>query len=536
MIRKSFFLTFCVFAMCVPANGAELLPADRAIEQVIDHYLDAALKTAGVQPAPAADDAAFLRRVTLDLAGRIPTLDELNEYLASPDAAKKLRLVERLMASPGFVRQQTQEFYTLMQLDEQRPKKGTTPGALRDYLQASVAENRPWDRIFRELMLPDDSNPKTKGAAEFIKGRVKDLNRLTIDVSILFFGVNISCAQCHDHPHVPSWTQDHFYGMKSFFARTFEKGGVLGEYDAGLVKYLPNKGQEKVAPVMFLTGKKIDAPNRRELNKEEKKKAQAKAKQPAAPAFSLRAQFVATALEPAPQDFFARALVNRLWARFFGRGLVMPLDQMHLENPASHPELLTWLARDAASHGYDVRRLVRGLVLSNAYARASRWEGDNYPDEKLFAVALVRALTPSQLAASLKLAALDARALPKGHVELEKRLEALARGSEGIARNFPHVGDGFQVGTTEALLFANNSELSKELLEGPGTLVARLQEMADLQERAELAIRVVLGRAARPEEVQFLADYQRRRAERSAAASQKMVWALFTSAEFRFNH
>jgi hypothetical protein len=516
-----------------------LLPPDRPIEQVIDSSIDAELKTAGIAPAPPADDAAFVRRVTLDLAGRIPTLAETTEYLASTDPAKKQKLIDRLMVSPGFVRHQTTEFFSLIQVEERR--KGANPGSLRDYLQLAFAENRPWDRMFRELMLADESEPKMKGAAEFVKARAKDLNRLTIDTSSLFFGVNISCAQCHDHPHVQSWTQDHFYGMKSFFARTFENNGFLGEYDAGFVKYLPNKGQEKVAPVMFLTGTKIDAPNMREPSGKEKKEAQdrvnlVKKGQKAAPSYSLRAKLVETALASGQHDYFARAIANRLWHRYLGRGLVMPLDQMHAENPPSHPALLAWLARDLAGHEYDLRRLVRGIVLSGAYARSSRWEGENYPEEKLFAVGQVRALAPLQFAASLKVAAADPQALPKERVELEKRLESLEKSADRWTKAFPILVDNFQVSASEALLFNNNEELAKELLDGPNTLVARLQALPDARARAELAVRTVLGRAARPEETQALADYMSRRQDRSVAACQQVIWALMTSAEFRFNH
>jgi hypothetical protein len=531
MIRSS------LLAVALFALPAALL-ADQPIEQVIDHHIDAQLKAAKVTPAPRADDATLLRRVTLDLVGRIPTLAETTEYLASTDPAKKVKLVDRLMASPAFVRHQGQELYALMQMEEQRAKKGATPGALRDYLQLCVAENRPWDRVFRELMLPDETDAKMKGAAEYIKGRVKDLNRLTIDVSSLFFGVNISCAQCHDHPHVPSWTQDHFYGMKSFFARTFDVNGVIGEYEAGLVKYIPNKGSEKVAPVMFLTGKKIDAPNLREPSKEEKKQAQQridkvkKGEKAELPAYSLRAKFVETALEPGQSDYFSRSIVNRLWHRLLGRGLVTPLDQMHAENPPSHPELLAWLARDMASHNYELRRLVRGIVVSNVYARDSRWSGTDTPEEKLFAVALVRPLTPSQMAVSLKLAATDPQTLSKD----EKRLDALEKSADRLAKNFPQPTDNFQVGASEALLFANNEEMTKELLDGTGTLTSRLSSLPDMQERADLAVRVVLGRQAKQQELKALVEYMSRRQDRSAAACQQVVWALLASAEFRFNH
>ena len=138
---------------------------------------------------------------------------------------------------------------------------------------ASFSENRSWDRMFKDIMLPDEKDAKNAGAAEFLKTRVKDLNRLTIDASSTFFGVNVSCAQCHDHPHVQQWTQDQFYGMKSFFARTVDSGGYLGERDFGVVKYTPNKGAEKVSPVLFLTGKTIDAPGMKDPTGEEKRNA-----------------------------------------------------------------------------------------------------------------------------------------------------------------------------------------------------------------------------------------------------------------------
>jgi hypothetical protein len=522
------------------ASAAEpagrMLPPDLPIEQVIDHYIDAGLRQANLQAAPPADDATLLRRLTLDLNGRIPTLAETTEYLASSDPDRKNRLVERLMASAGFPRQQAQEFAALIQVEE-KSRKAPKKTGLRDYLVGSFAENRPWDRMFRELMLPDQADAKAKGAEEFLKSRVKDLNRLTIDVSTLFFGVNVSCAQCHDHPHVPDWTQDHFYGMKSFFARTVEAGGTLGERDQGVVKYIPNKGTEKVAPVMFLTGKTLVVPGMTGASPPEKKRSAKDDKKPLAPPkFSLRAKLVETALEPGQRDFFARAIVNRLWHRFLGRGLVMPLDQMHSENPASHPELLAWLARDLVEHGYDLRRLTRGLVLSSAYARSSRWEGENLPPDKLFAVAQVRALTPMQMALSLRLAATDPETLPRGRMELEKYLETLSKSAEKLAGFFPQPGEKFQVGVNEALLFANNEGLLKELLQGQGTLAARLKTLADVNQRADLAVRTALGRPARPEEINALTDYQRRREGSPETACQQVVWALLTSAEFRFNH
>lgn len=521
----------------------KLLPADRPIDQAIDHYIDTKLKQEGVTPAPLADDAAILRRLTLDLNGRVPTLGEVNEYLASTDPDKKAKLVDRLLTSPAFPRHHAQELYAFLQYQDGQRRKGGKGNGLYEYLLISAADNRGWDRVFREIMVPNETDPKMQGAADFIKQRVKDTNKLAIEASVAFFGVNVSCAQCHDHPHVHAWTQDQFYGMKSFFARTFDAGGFLGERDFGIVKYTPNKGTEKVSPIIFLTGKKIDAPGMQDPTGEQKKKEQKrldvgkKAKgPPAPPEFSLRAKLVETALAPDNRDFFARNIANRLWHRHLGRGLVMPLDQLHSENPASHPELLQWLARDLAEHGYDMRRTIRGIVLSNTYARSSRWDGDKAPEGRLFAVANVRPLAPMPLAVSLKLATVDPMTLPADRKELEKRIEAVEKAAAGLSNLFPQPGDNFQVGVAEAMLFANNEALQKDLVEGANNLTARMKQEPDLAKRADLAIRTVLTRPARQEEVTALVGYMQRRLDRPDAANQQVVWALLTSAEFRFNH
>jgi hypothetical protein len=536
-------LVLGAWAVLLRADPAKLLPADRPIEQVVDHYVNERLREEKVTPAGRADDATLLRRLTLDLAGRIPTTAELDEYIASKDPDKKAKLVDRLIGSPSFVRHQATELNTLLQGDEGGGRRGPKKTALREYLTRSLEGKRGWDSVFRELMLPDDDNPKLQGASEFLKTRVKDLNRLTTDVSVIFFGVNVSCAQCHDHPLVHDWKQDHFYGLKSFFARTVDNGGFLGERDFGVVKFIPNKGVEKEAPVMFLTGKPIDVPGLREPSREEKKQEQERLdtakkakKAPAPPQYSLRAKFVETALQPGEREFFARAFVNRTWHRLIGRGLVAPLDQMHSENPPSHPELLEWLARDAIASGYELRRLIRGIALSETYARGSRWEGERTPQERWFAVAQVRPLTPMQMGMSLLVASQNPDVLGTDAVQLLERWKLLESGAEGLAKHFPQPGDGFQVGVAEAMLFANNEGLLKALLEGDHTLTKRLVSEKDPARRADLATRAVLSRSARTEEVQAITKYIEERRDRLEAACQHVVWALMTSAEFRFNH
>ena len=526
-----------LFTAVLPASADELLPPDRPIEQVVDHYVDALLRQDNVKPAALADDAALLRRLTLDLVGRIPTSAELKAYLESKDPQKRVKLVDRLIAAPGFVRHQADAFETMLMAGNR--------DRLRGYLLLALKDNRPWDRIFRELMLPDDRDPAQKGASEFLKARVRDLDRLTVEVSTTFFGVNVSCAQCHDHPKVEDWKQDHFYGMKAFFARTFDNGGFLAERDHGEVRFKTTKGQERLAKMMFLTGKAVEAPAalKKPSGAEQKKEREyfegfKRKRQAPPPKFSARSQLVELALQPGQNNFFARAIVNRIWHRVFGRGLVMPLDQMHSENPASHPELLQWLARDLAQHKYDLRRLIRGLVLSNTYARDSRYEGTTQPAARLFAVARVRALTPLQLAASLRVASADPVNLTAGKPEeVERRLEGLENSARGMAREFAEPNDDFQVSVTEALLFSNSERMQRELLsDGGDRLVGRLKQIKDAKELVDTAVRSVMSRPATAEEQKLLGEYLRQRAGRQVEACRQVVWALLTSPEFRFNH
>ncbi len=516
----------------------ELLPAERPIAEVVNHYLDARLAQEQVTPASPAGDATLIRRLTLDLVGRVPTLAETKAYLIAGEEDKREQLVERLMQSPGFVRYQSYELDAMLMSGYR--------GSLREYLQSALTESRPWNQIFRELMLEKGPQAAPAGAVEFLKTRADDPDKMANDTSVLFFGVNISCAKCHDHPLVEDWKQDHFYGMRSFFSRTFDNGGFLAERNYGIDRFRTTAGEEKTARLMFLTGMTLEEPESKDPTDEEKKQEKQRLEEfkkqkqaPPPPEFSRRAQLIDVALRTGEDRFFARALVNRVWLRLFGHGLVMPVDQMHSANPPSHPELLDWLARDFAQHDYDVRRLIRGLVRSRAYAQGSRWEQSERPRPELFAVASVRPLTPQQYAASLRLATLDAQSLPAGEndAELQKQLEANDNSARGFAGELEMPGESFQVGVNEALLFANNERLIKEFLtEGKDRLLTQMLQQSEPRERAETAVWTVYGRPPEDEELDLLADYLTSRADRPVEACRQLLWALVSSSEFRFNH
>lgn len=536
LMLASSFLT--VFTSAPPAAG-ELLPADRPIPEVIDQYLDLKLKQAGVAPAAPANDATLIRRLMLDLDGRIPTMREAKAYVESTDPQKRSQLIERLLASPEYVAHSATEFDVMLRAgNDQAP-------SLRNYLLVALKENRPWDQMFREMLgeKADATRPEN-----FVLGRLGDVDALTREVSSVFFGINISCAQCHKHPYVKSLTQDSYFGMRAFFSRSYEFQGQLLEKEYGIqAQYKSKGGAVREVGLLFLTGAEVEQPKPnvpdlpkaiQEENKriEELRKNFGKTKElPPRPAFGFRAQLVDVALRPENRDVFARAIVNRLWYRFYGHGLVMRVDQMHAQNAPSHPELLDWLARDLIDHNYDLRRLVKGLVSSQAYARSSRWDGSSPPAAELFAVANLRPLTPMQYGTSQLLASnpdlLAAEQTPEQLQAQFQRLESEAQKWYGKFIEVPQ--EGMVINVNEALRLSNDAAMLKLLGE---KLVPRLMKIEDRGQQIEIAMWTVLSRSATEKEVELLGAYINRRQDRPQQALQQMVWALLNSSEFRFNH
>jgi hypothetical protein len=528
---------FASLANFSPAD--ELLPTEKSVEEAIDHYVDARLAKENVTAVAQAGDVNLLRRTMLDLVGRIPTAAEAKAYAASSDAGKRASLVDRLIGSPAYIREQTAELDALLM-------RGTNQN-LKEYLAASIEKNVPWDQMFREMIVGQEGDAEQKGAIRFIRSRAKDTDKLTTDAGILFFGVNVSCAKCHDHPLVPTWTQEHYFGMKSFFSRTYDVGEFIGEKEYGIVNYKTTSGEAKDARLMFLTGEVLSEPESKEpdenAKKEEKKQLEElkkSKKAPPAAAYSRRARLVEAGLKEGSQPYFARAIVNQIWDRLMGRGLVMPLDQMHDHNQPSHPELLAWLARDMQTHKYDLRRLVRGIVLSKAYSRSSEWDASKQrPGDELFAIAIVRPLTPWQYGTSLRVAAASPEFFPSDlkDDDLDNRIKQMEGSGRNIAGSLEYPGDDFQVSVDEALLFSNSDKVKNELLrEGKEMLVTKLTETKERREAMETAIWNIYGRPPADEELQALEVFLHKHEASPAEAWKQAVWAMLTSGECRFNY
>lgn len=523
MLGASLLITGALVAGAVheePPAARQDKPVASEVAVNIDRFMARQWQADGVTPTELSDDATFLRRVTLDLVGRIPTYNEAVRFAAQYSPDKRIRAIAGLMQSPEHA------LHWGNVLDELIQEKYAGDDAFIAYLRRSVAAGKPWDQIFRELMLGPWDGKELEPASRFLAKRINSLDDLTNDTTRIFFGVEIGCAKCHDHPLVDDWKQDHFYGMESFFNRSYldRKKKAIGEKDKGEVSFVDTAGQHHQAKLMFLSGKVIDVPD----------------------GAGRREQLVDVGLQD--NHFFRRAIVNRIWAHLMGRGLVHPVDQMHSENPPSIDGLLEWLADDFAAHDYDLERLIGGIVSSRTYQLASVWRStEDPPNEKYFAVSQLRPLSPQQFAISLLLAtgedaaAGDAvqpeqryRKIEQRYRQLKQRYRQLDQKARSLTKWLDRPRDDYQASTTEALYLSNNPEV-QQIVTG-SALTARLAAISDTSEAVDTAFWTILSRPPDDEERSFLAGQLQTNKKDRAEAVANVIWALLTSAEFRFNH
>ncbi|MBI3836374.1 MAG: DUF1549 domain-containing protein [Planctomycetia bacterium] len=345
--------------------------------------IDALVESSSLGPiAPPAADADFLRRVYLDLNGTIPDAQTARAFLDDQAANKRAALIDRLLARPQYARHMQNVFNVM--LTERRPEKGIPAADWQEFLRKSFEDNKPLDQLAREILGADGVDPTMRPAAKFYLDRDGDANLLARDIGRLFFGRDLQCAQCHDHPLVEDYLQADYYGLLAFVNR-----GVLFTDKAQKVFYA-EKADGEVNYKSVFTGDARDhvlpklpqaaALNEPRLTKEEQYVvAPADGVRPV-PKYSRRAQLAAQATGGA-NAAFNRNLANRLWAQMMGRGLVHPLDVQHSNNPGVQSQLLALLADELVRTKFDVKAFLRQLALTRAYQRSS--EAPNPADMKL---------------------------------------------------------------------------------------------------------------------------------------------------------
>lgn len=322
-------------------------------------------------------DAEYLRRVSLDLTGVIPTAAEARAYLSDKSPDKRAALVDRLLASPRYVRHMANAFDVMLM--ERRGDKHVKSPEWQKYLYDAMAANKPFDQLAREILTADGVDDKSRAAAKFYLDREGEPNLLTRDVGRIFFGRDFQCAQCHDHPLIEDYLQEDYYGIYAFlnrgslFTDKKAKKSFYVEKAAGEVTFTSVFTEEKGHSGPRLPGaQEIDEPT---FAKGQEYKPKGKGKGQPVPKFSRREQLSLLATNSGNLAF-NRNIANRLWAHMMGRGLVHPLDLHHPQNPPSHPQVLALLASEFATMKYDVKALLRELALTGTYRRSFEMPAD----------------------------------------------------------------------------------------------------------------------------------------------------------------
>ncbi|MDE2666288.1 MAG: DUF1553 domain-containing protein [Acidobacteriota bacterium] len=350
------------------------------IRQPLDHYPEVArrnfiddvvfdrLRDLHIVPAGLSSDSAFLRRVCLDLTGTLPPPERVREFLADRNPLKREHLIERLLNSPEFVDYWTFRFADFFRVVYRNAY------VYKSWIRESLARNKPYDQMARERVASQGNGGPTRHFIKSISGEVmRPHEKMGEDVRV-FLGIRLDCAQCHDHPY-ETWTQDQFWGITAFY-------GQLTRIRDLSVFMDDTSGNEEQPE-----GPKVIHPRRR---------------REVAPSFLDGSLPPSTGINPreqladwmtSPQNpYFSQAIVNRVWANFFGKGLVEPVDDFRPGNPASHPELLGALAEDFRLSGYDLKHLMRAIARSGTYQLSGDLNSTNREDEVNHSRALPRRL------------------------------------------------------------------------------------------------------------------------------------------------
>ncbi|MDB5336453.1 MAG: hypothetical protein JWN70_2072 [Planctomycetaceae bacterium] len=531
------------------------LQAQVPLRQTVDELISAGWKSRSVTPAELSSDAEFLRRVTLDLSGTVPTTAATRAFLNDPASDKREKLVDQLLASPEYARHM-QLIFDAMLLERQHANY-VTEAEWAEYLRESFAANKPWDQLVRELIGVDGTDPKVRPAMRFQLVRTLDSyrvlnpNAITRDVGRLFLGINLQCAQCHDHPTIKDYHQADYFGIYAFFNRssifmaTIDSKSVaqFAESAEGGVTFTSVFDKEKKS---HTTNPHL--PGRPEITEPTFEKGKEYTVAPATgvrtvPIHSRRTELART-LPAVDHAAFNRNIANRLWCLMLGRGLVHPVDLQHAANPASHPELLDVLGKRFAEMRYDIKAFLRELALSRTYQLSSiPAAGTTVAPPESFATARLKPIGPEQFAMTMLQATgmTDIQRTALGDKLTAETLYATQKGHFTPFVTFfaspPGQAEGaFQSSLEQGLFLGNGDSVRSWLGRQPGNLVDRLANLPEPLPVAEELYLSVYSRRPSSEENAEVTEYLKDRTADRVDALQELVWSLLTSVEFRFNH
>jgi len=482
----------------------------------IDRRIETVWKQNGLEPAASVDDAGYLRRVSLDLIGRVPTVSEARTFFESREANKRKQLVERLLNSPEFARHWATVLRRIWIPQTDTQQFARLISDYESWLSRRLREETPFDELVRQqLNVPVSQvavrvNPEggKLGSSAFLAVSKMQPEKLAANSARAFLGINIDCAQCHDHPFA-RWTRKQFWETAAFFVRPESQ-----KAEAETSLFISVGETEEVVRPKLLNSETIHWPKQQTVG--------------------MGRRFLAEWITSPDNPYFARNAVNRIWAEFFGRGFVEPLDDLSGAVAPSHPELLEELSREFADRNFDLRFLIRSVVLSRAYQLSAIPPGNaSESDEPLwFSWMPVRALTGEQLYASLRTAA----GLP--YETRPDRNQYSRSPRQQFAARFlvPRPIHG-QRSLVQALTMMNG-DLTAQVTEAESspmlTAVARAPFLSD-RERIETLFLAAYSRMPRSAELPSLLKHVETSSDRAAALAD-IFWAMINSSEFNTNH
>lgn len=527
-----------VFACLV--LSCSVLPAQPTVHEQVDQQI---AKVAGRGPV-LCNDAEFVRRLYLDLIGRIPTADEARNFLSDTALDKRVKLIDQLLASPEHPRRMAEAFQVMLM-----ERLGDNPEWAK-FLRHSFEKNKPWDQLVREILSPNADDAETRGSAFFLSKRLEnygqqaiDMPGLTRDVGRLFLGVDLQCCQCHDHLFIEDYKQVDFQGLHTFLAHTSIRSDM--KFPAIAEKVVDKKTEfmsvfkkePKTTGPRLPFGTEVEVPTF--PKGEEFAVAPDRAKNlPGQPKFSPLT--ILSQQLPAPENTrFSRNAVNRVWFLLLGRGLVHPLDLSHSANPPSHPEVLELLAREFTAHKFDLRWLMKELAQTQAYQAAGEVSAtDANLKPETFLVALEKPLSAEQFLLSVlqstgELARLKAAKPDAGDALIPDDLRAKFVKAFANPPREPEVE--FAPSVKGALFIMNDDVVLNWLKPAGGNLIERLAATTEPDKLADELYLSILSRLPTAEERAELAAHLTANPDRPVALGQ-YAWALLASTEFAVNH
>lgn len=506
-----------VFLALIPREGAVAAQAPPPQLNFIDTFVDARLRKLNLRASDLCSDAEFLRRASLDITGTLPTPAEARQFLADRRPDRRARLVDALLDRPAYADLWALKWSDVLRVDRQ---KLTHKEAYSYYhwIRRLLAANRPFDQLARELLTSEGPLDET-GSGYFYKVAAKP-GEMANMFSQVFLGVRIACAECHHHPH-DRWSQNDYYGMTAFFQQVaFRKGGA-GEVllaEGNPVTRNPRTG-DLVPP-------------------------QPLGAEPLASLEGDRRPALAEWLASPNNPWFARNLVNRLVAHFFGRGLIEPVDDARLTNPASNPELLDALAKHALDQRFDLKAIIRTLTASRTYQLSASPNDTNESDEQNYSRALFRRLPAEVL--------FDAVCQVTGVPEKFDGVPAGYRATQVWDSDVKHYflkifGRPLRTSPCECerqsdasvaqvLHLLNSPEIHDKLAHAAGAVSRLVKSSADDTQLADELYLACFSRLPTAAERKAAVQHLQTSAGQRRESAEDLAWSLLNSLEFIFNH